>query len=486
MIRCRKSPVALAAATLIALAVSSAPASAVTFTWTGGTFNPGTTAPSPLEAPDELNITTGANKIFVGPFTNNSLVTWEAGSMFLGGGALITNNGSWNSQSDTILTVTTGGGSFTNNGSFAKTGGTGSTTIGVAFSNNGTLDAQTGTLLLNGSGISFNNGSVFTGAGAVNVANSSSFNGSFQSSNLLLSNGTQTGTAAVLNGSVDWSASTLAGDWTVASGQALNLIGGGNKIVAGTGTSVVNEGTVSWSGGSVFLGGGAAVVNNGVWNSQSDTILTITTGGGSLTNNGSFAKTGGTGTTTIDVAFSNTGVVDVQVGTIALPSGFNNTGTLTGDGRFTAGSVLTNSGTVAPGSFGVGSLDIGSSFVQTASGVLALDLTSLISFDLLAIANTADLSGTLALNCLGLCSYDVGDSFTVLTSGGARSGTFASLTLSGFATGAFDVIYGANSVSLLVTEAVTPVPEPHTWALMLAGLAAVGSWARRRSTQAAG
>jgi hypothetical protein len=290
----------------------------------------------------------------------------------------------------------------------------------------------------------------------------------------------------VLNGSVDWSGGALAGHWTVASGQTLNVTGGGNKFIAVSDTSVVNEGTVNWSNGNIFMGNAASVVNNGAWDSQSDTTLTITTGGGSFTNNGSFTKTGGTGTTTIGVAFSNPGVVDVQVGTIALPNAFNNAGTLTGDGRFTAGSLLTNSGTVAPGSFGVGSLDIGSSFVQAASGTLALDLTSLISFDLLAISGTADLSGTLALNCLGPCSFDVGDSFTILTSTGARSGTFAGLTLSGFGSGAFDVIYGTNSVSLLVAEAVTPVPEPQTWALMLAGLVAVGSWARRRTARTAG
>ena len=30
-----------------------------------------------------------------------------------------------------------------------------------------------------------------------------------------------------------------------------------------------------------------------------------------------------------------------------------------------------------------------------------------------------------------------------------------------------------------------PVPEPSTWGLMFAGLAAVGGWARRRKAQAA-
>jgi hypothetical protein len=76
--------------------------------------------------------------------------------------------------------------------------------------------------------------------------------------------------------------------------------------------------------------------------------------------------------------------------------------------------------------------------------------------------------------------------FTILDSTGALSGTFASVTTSGFLNGfAYDVTYDydADRVLLTVLDVGTPnaVPEPASWAMMIAGFGLVGAGARRRS-----
>ncbi len=153
-------------------------------------------------------------------------------------------------------------------------------------------------------------------------------------------------------------------------------------------------------------------------------------------------------------------------------------GVLTGSGTV-VGAVENSGGHVSPG-YGVGSLYLTGSFVQTALGSLDIQLGALDGHDLFAITGTANLGGTLALSCYGDCRYYVGDEITILTSGGARSGMFSAVSYSGFLTGEFAVLYGANDVRLKVLADVTPVPEPETWAMLLVGLGLVGLMARRR------
>lgn len=63
---------------------------------------------------------------------------------------------------------------------------------------------------------------------------------------------------------------------------------------------------------------------------------------------------------------------------------------------------------------------------------------------------------------------------------GGGAGMFAGASGSGFVTAFGDLVDGTyvSSGSL----SVTPIPEPETWALMFAGLAAVGAAVRRRRT----
>jgi hypothetical protein len=446
-----------------------------------------------------LNLQGAASKaLSFGSVVNHGAVVWQAssGSINFFNASSLTNNGLVDAQGNASMIF--GGGpasTFTNNGVLRKSAGAGTTQIGnsalFSFVNSGTVDAQTGTIDFSGQN-TFNPGTVFTGAGSVVVNSASTFNGAFSSSNLTLVSGTQTGAAAVLNGQMQLGAAVLAGDWAVAPGATLNLQGGASKTLSFG--SVVNNGALVWqaSSGSINFLNASSLTNNGLIDAQGNASMTY--GGGpasNFTNNGVLRKSAGAGTTQIAASalftFVNNGTVDVQTGTIQLPASFNNAGTLKGSGSFQTSGVLSNNGTLAPGSFGTGTLALtGGALAQAASATFEVDLTSLSAFDLLTVAGTAALNGTLALNCLGACSFAVGDSFTILNATGGLTGSFSSVSLAGFASGAFDVVYDiANSdVRLRVTQAVTAVPEPSTYAMFLAGAAVLGGLVRRRRPQA--
>jgi hypothetical protein len=211
---------------------------------------------------------------------------------------------------------------------------------------------------------------------------------------------------------------------------------------------------------------GAVLNNEGVFDFQESASIVY--------NGGTLPTFNNTSTGTVQVAAGKTATIG---GNIA----FVQNGTLTGDGAFTI-SALTNAGHVKPGD-GIGELTINGNYTQNALGVLDIQITSLASFDLLSINGTAALDGMLALSCLGACSMAIGDEIVILDSTGNLTGTFlGGVSLSGFATGAFDVVYDdVNDLVLLrVTDTVTAVPEAETWAMLLVGLGLVGFAARRK------
>lgn len=262
------------------------------------------------------------------------------------------------------------------------------------------------------------------------------------------------------------------------SGDTLQIGSGAGKQF--NGVAFTNDGTVVWlkavgpSGPVQDTIGltNASVTNNGLWDDQGANFLGS---GGTFTNAGTYRKSGAGISYLLPGTLVNNGTIDVQQGRLVLPNSFVNAGTLIGSGEFSSSLLgLTNDGTVAPGAAGsVGTLSQVGIYRQGAGGVLAIDLTSSASFDrYLTTSGGIFLDGTLALNCLGACSFAIGDSLTILDGAGTMSGSFANVTLAGFGTGAFDVVYDVPgaSVRLLVTEAVTAVPEPSSGVLLLAGV----------------
>lgn len=424
----------------------------------------------------------GGNKFITsGSLTNAGTVVWNStNQLFLQSGGQVQNQGLWVANANTAI-VYNGGGAprLANTGTLRAAAGT-TLTLGNGaglVNQGGTLDAQ-GDIVVQG-GARFESGSRFTGAGRVYADGANTFAGSYTSANLELRSGTHTGDGAVAQGRTVFSGGTLTGSWQVGPGGTLAAASGGNKFLLGT---LVNQGRIEWgTTNALFLQSGGTLRNEGVVDIGAESAWFYNGGSAvAIVNTGLITKSGGAGTFTIGngTGFVNQGTLEVASGTIALPTNFTNDGTLKGTGTFNLAGTLTNAGRVGPGA-SPGTLAIAGSFLQTGAGFFDVEVGTLASSDLLTITGNATLGGTLALSCWAACSLAVGDQLVILDAAGTLAGTFASVTLAGFATGAFDVIYdtAGSRVLLEVTQTVSAVPEPATWALWAL---AIGGWLARR------
>ena len=325
-----------------------------TIGWTAGTLG-GTLT---LASGSTLSITAGGNHFIGGcVFTNLGTVNWSGGYLYAGGGAVFYNYGLWNAQDDQQMQNYSGGAGtiFNNYGTFRKSGGASefanSTYFpsGVVFNQlAGVIDVQNGTnglqLAFAGGG-SFTGGYITTNANGLTVLGAGNFtvNGTVTGTNTWADTGTLVGTN-VINGALTW----VGGTWnntvvTVSSNSVVNIISAANHLIGGC--LFTNLGTVNWSGGYLYAGGGAAFFNYGVWNAQDDQQMQNYYGGtGTIFNNyGTFRKSGGASEFANNTFIANgvvfnqlAGVIDVQNGTNGLQLAFG------GGGSFTGGYVTTN------------------------------------------------------------------------------------------------------------------------------------------------
>ena len=334
-------------------------------------------------------------------------------------------------------------GSFTNAGTLAKTGGTGTTNIYATVNNAGTITAASGVLEFDGGG-SF--GGTIGGAGTVAFGN---WNGlgadtlvagtTLSVANLLIDGGYLTlgqnvayaGNFALTSGVLELNGhnfttsnaylnATVDGPGTLTTGGT-TTVGG---FTVGGGTNWVNTGTVNQSGGYVYLadGSGAGTITNrggASFNFTTDVGTQPTNGtGGSFTNAGTLAKTGGTGTTLVYATVTSTGTVTAASGTLEF------------DGGGSFGGTISGAGTVAFGNYnnlGYASIAAGTT-VSVAN--LLIDGGQLTLNESVAYAGAFSLSsGTLELNgynfsAQGASLYSLIDGAgTLTTSGTTTAGT---------------------------------------------------------------
>ena len=363
-------------------------------TWTGGTMSgPGTTFADGGVAFNGTsfndNPTLNGRKL-----VNAGVATWSnTQNLGAANGAVIDNlpGATFVINSDRTFSSSGSTTVFLNEGVFRKQASSDVTTINIQINNTGTVDVQTGTLKLGGGGLSEGTFTVAAGAtlnlsgaattltatsavvGDGNVLFSSDFfGGTTTVAGLYAVTGATTITGGTVNfpqditfpaltmsggslagfgnvtvaGLLTWNGGTMTGPGTTFAngGITMNLTGFSTPTLDGR--TLANAGNAIWSGLNNLSASNGAVFNNlegATFTITSNTVFASNFGGDTprFNNAGTVIKTGSSGTTRFNVAFVNTGTLDVETGTLELAGAFPNYagGTLTG-GTYVVAATL--------------------------------------------------------------------------------------------------------------------------------------------------
>jgi uncharacterized repeat protein (TIGR01451 family) len=465
------------------------------FFWGGGTIN----GPSAISAGvGNATVSPGvANAILNGTTFNNTGTTTMQGSsgtvgLQLTGGATFNNPNTFDVAGDRSIFGTPTE-TFANGGTFKKSAAGGTSSVATAFNNTGVVNVLSGHLIFASNGtdtgsytgaastiLEFNGGTrtlsaaggvgpfatpgsvlftggTFTDNGTYNVAGQTIINGG--SLVLNTTSTPQTGAFALTAGSLGGSAGLLingGGSWiagTITSGPAMTIAVGGSLSIAPNTSNptldgrVINDnGTITYNSLALPLlvnnGGGFTTSASGNFLIQTNTAIQTTAGASTFVNQGTFSKTVGSGTTSVDFSFNNQGNVDLLSGTVDFKGGYTqstgsahtflgggnitssfgalniNAGLLKGSGN--VGTSVVNAGTLDPGvGPTTGTINITGNYTQTSGGTLHADLggATMGQYDQLNVTGNANLAGNLNVANAGAFSAAAGNTFTILNFG---------------------------------------------------------------------
>jgi hypothetical protein len=246
------------------------------------------------------------------------------------------------------------------------------------------------------------------------------FQGGGGITNLTLSGSTLSSSNTV-TGTFIWNSGPVAGALTIANGGVLNI--NGNVSLENV---LTNGGTVTMTGPAYLT-----VFNNtntyfwkiynlagALWDIRTTaTIACEYCQGNEFFNNaGTLRRSQGSSTASITIAFTNTAMVDAQVGTLSFNESFATTG-----------------------------------------GTLAFGVSSLGSFGQITVSGCVALNGTVSAEWLNGFAPAVGNTFALLHYS-SESGTFADISLPAGDVGAG--IYGATVFSLMITSTNSQTGQP--------------------------
>lgn len=259
----------------------------------------------------------------------------------------------FNIRNDQVLdyVLADNGGNFLNQGTLTKSAGSGTSEFDPYLHSTGTISATSGTLrlergdTLNSSSGSFNVGSgailalsersfildnlTISGSGTVEILDAAvTLSGSGATvdagatlrMNDNLSELTGSGPLTV-DGHFEWQRGNITATGDLTFNSTLTISTGNTKVLDGA--TLTNEGSATLSG-SLRMENGANLLNNpaGTLEVNGDLVLDdLTSGGGTVTQKGSLTKSGGSGTSIIDVPLFHTGSLALSSGTLQLTRG---------------------------------------------------------------------------------------------------------------------------------------------------------------------
>jgi hypothetical protein len=233
---------------------------------------------------------------------------------------------------------------------------------------------------------------VVLSGGTLDIAAASNLSDTFT-----LNGGVLAGSGDVtLSGPFTWAYGTLAGTGATIANGGITFNGSNTNARNLDGRTLANGGTAVLQEGFLTAYNGATLTNqpSATFDFQGDHFLYVSTGGATFDNLGTVTKSAGSGMTTIAATFNNSGLVEVQSGTLSLNGGGTHSGTFQGSGSlYFGGGTHTLTGSIMNLNVSVGGGAVAMNGTYQAANTALTGGTFTLAAGLTAHSETLNLSG---------------------------------------------------------------------------------------------